>query len=302
MSVVRILEKDKIMSFLRMKITRCVVLLAALAWVLAVGGNIAIGQTNERLYATNPNDKGPPADDPNEPDVAKRPRFLWTLGRQRLPLGGSGIRSLESLHNYERWKDTPIPEERKQALLRIATTVLLSDFHPPDDLDSVRWYGMWTSVAHRDADENLISWESKLSWVRADWEVGDYTIRAGGGITIRLPKRSELAFRPEPPDFEGYDWEFLSKSALWNVLSEFFVLPFDSVEDFGLRGHLKHLAGVDVFVGEIRPPAFVLRDGKPVRVREEDILWTTKPYPRRILITDSDPQYLCVGFSFPKDE
>jgi hypothetical protein len=53
-----------------------------------------------------------------------------------------------------------------------------------------------------------------------------------------------------------------------------------------------------VFVGK-----FGLRKGSG-NPDEEPADVDTKSWkgPHRILITDSDPQYLCVGFSFPKVE
>ena len=306
------------MNFFRTQFLKRIVFFTVLFLVLVMWNEGVNAQIGERQYATDPNAKGPPPDDRNEPDVGKRPRFLWELGRQRLPFTGT-LQPLESLHNYDRWKDEPIPKERKQSLLRIATTVLLSDFHP-SDLDAVRWHGSWDSIIVYDSNGEFVAREPglKLSWLRAEWSIGSYTIRAGGGITIRLPKRSELVFRPrlmenapegavdpetgEVDDLTWYNWQYMSKTGVRKVLSDFFEIPFDSDDDFDLKGYIENCAGVAVFTGKIGPPGTLAEFGTITAKEEDSPEWKTKPYPRRILITDSDPQYICVSFSFPKEE
>lgn len=241
--------------------------------------------------AQNPNDKGPPSDDPNEPDVGKRPRFLWKLGRQRLQPFNSAIRALDAIPGYARSNDRSIPNDRKQAILESAKELLAPKLYPEDGT-SVRWYGMWTSSLRHDAEGRFVAKEpEKLSWVLAQWDVGAYQIRTGRGLRVRFPKRADLRFLPRPPDFKGrYDeWDFVSVEGLRKVLGEFFAIPFEQYDGFRVRGDIKTLAGVDVFVG-----TFWFRSG-PQDSANGSPSWKG---PHRILITDSDPQYVCVVFKF----
>lgn len=235
----------------------------------------------------------PPADDPNEPDVGKRPRFLWELGQQRIPLASGTIIAMELFRNYEQWKDRRIPDERKQQILTDAQRLLQADFLPQTQ-ELVRWYGMWGSVPVFDASQNIVSRKSSLNWALAEWDVGDYQIRTGSGLRIRLPRRPELEFRPMPSGFKGSsrDWDYVSNEGLRTVLDEFLAIPFDEYDEFWVRGYIESLAGVDVFVGK-----FGLRNVP----KEPDDVARSEPLgswgrTHRILITDSDPQYLCVSF------
>lgn len=239
--------------------------------------------------AQDPSPRPPPPDDLNEPDVAKRKRFGWELGRKRLSFGCPlNIDLLKEATN-------DIPQERKANLLERFSTLLAHDLRPTNP-EMVQWYGQWLSS--RDG--------RRLHLIVAEWSVDDIVVRALQladsdryvRILVRFPKRPSLRFRrPSQSELSGdqlFRWEYVSKTGMRHFLVEMFGLPYDSGEEFDLHGYVTTCGGVDVFTGAIRPAWARARpaDGEEVP-QDRPKVWQLR---NRILITDSDPQYVCVSF------
>lgn len=251
-------------------------------------------EERDRGRATNPSPPPLPPYDPNEPDVAKRRRFVSELHRHRL---GFCFKNLENSRNPA---DADIPDDAKAHLLEQCTT-MLADQMKPANPDAVRWYGRWNNYLTPDAAGNTL----RLDLIVAEWSIGDFVLRASQppnserymSFGFRFPKRPSVWFRRPSPSLSEKEltrWQSVPKTQVRQLLVEVFGTPYDSDEDFRLRGHVEACAGVDVYTGKIRrmPGSSPLQDAQE---GHEDFpeAWQ-RPY--RILMTDSDPQYLCVGF------
>ena len=241
----------------------------------------------ERGMAQDPMRRPPPMDDPSELDVAKRRRFLWDLGTARLDFG--------CFVSFDLLKEATddIPQERRGKLLERWSTLLADDFRPTSP-EVVQWYGQWLSYRGG----------SRLHLIVAEWSAGDFVVRASQladsgryvRILLRFPKRQSLEFHRMPTDFggESWDWEFVSKTQLRAVLVDFFDLPYTANAAFRLNLRINRCTGADVFTGRFRS-----RQAPGRKVDQNTNAANGSSFagvPERILITDSDPQYMCVSF------
>jgi hypothetical protein len=252
-------------------------------------------QPEDRKIAQDPSPRVPPPDDPGELDVAKRHRFRWELRHQRL--GGF----LFDMDELLRDAAGDVPEETKTRLLERWSSLLAADMKAAHT-GVVRWYGQW--VHYLPDPEGKLT----LDLIVAEWSVRGVLVRASeladspryASIAFRLPKREGLRFRPRPPESEFTDvvdfmkWQFVSKTELPKVLTELFALPYQSDAEFGVHGHVETCAGVEVFAGEILGRRGA--DSRPIGIVSLPPDGTRWAAPGRILITDSDPQYLCLSF------
>jgi hypothetical protein len=112
-------------------------------------------------------------------------------------------------------------------------------------------------------------------------------------IRLRLRGSDRLDLHQRPMDFRpGGErvrerWDFFNSRAFHDLLSRVFTVPFTSANDYLVDGYDTVHEGVTVFHGKVIPNA------------------PTGPAPSwnemRLLVTDSDPQYFCVGLTFPVD-
>lgn len=101
-----------------------------------------------------------------------------------------------------------------------------------------------------------------------------------------------------PADFDRYssDWEFVSKAELRAALVDFFDLSYPSDAPFRPRGRIQTCTGADVFTATFRP-----RQGPRGKADQNTNDTSGPPFAgvlERILITDSNPQYMCLSFDF----
>jgi len=239
----------------------------------------------------------PPPDDPNERDVAKRRRFIHELNHQRINLCFQYDDLLKEASN-------DIPGEKKASVLERWMAMIADDFKPASP-EAVRWYANWADYGNPDAAGNV---GLTIRGIVGEWVGRGSVIRASQladsdryvFFRISFPKRPGLQFNPRPPQSEFRDldkyfrWDFVPKAEVRKLLLEHFSLPYESDMDLPLHGQVDKCAGVDVFTGRIDrpPPADADPEGVPAA---EDKLWAG-PAPDRILITDSDPQYVCLSF------
>lgn len=249
--------------------------------------------------ATDPNPRPPPPDDPNETDIAKRGRFRWALSRARV---GGGFPSPEL---FKEAKDA-IPENEQRDLIRLTSGLLDNGLHPLAS-QSIQWLALWADYGNPDAAGRV---GLTMTAICAEWSIGKVTVRVDRSrdplpsnrihLRLRFPKRPSFVFRPRPDQSTFGDnlddywrWEYFSKTELRKVLVEFFNLPYQSDDDFDVRGHIDHIDGVMVYTGQIGPPRWLAYG--PID-RPHLTEWDG---PQRILITDSDPQYICLSFKLP---
>jgi len=107
-----------------------------------------------------------------------------------------------------------------------------------------------------------------------------------------------LEFRPRPAELEPGDdgfkeWEFVPTVEIEKLLSE--LLQLDH-QQFRIEGQLHSVDGVYIFHGKFDPPDAV-RTGGVDPDGEAFTLTATG-----IMITNSDPQYVGLGFDVLKDE
>jgi hypothetical protein len=256
-------------------------------FVALSSNSVSVGQVDSSLRAAESTSECIATEADEDPDVANRPCFVKLLNRKRISLGFHSP-------NASKISQDKFPSRYREELFGLANGVLLPQWMP-QEMDKVHWYaiGYYGSTEFRPGNVVLGTWAVE----NIEFQISALSIR------VRLPKRSALEFRPEPVrTLEELDknlgWDFVSKAGLRDVLAEFFAIPFDQYDDFWVRGYLTGATDVPVFVGK-----FGLRKGSG-NPDEEPADVDTKSWkgPHRILITDSDPQYLCVGFSFPKVE
>lgn len=241
--------------------------------------------------ASDPTAVPPPPDDPNERDLAKRKRFLWELGRGRI---GGALLDMGSLKPAS----DAVTKEEKTRLLTRWSTLLANKLRPVRE-EEVRWYGLW--VHSRDG--------ARLNWIVAEWSAAGFLVRASASpdnhryvpLLIRFPNRADLQFRARPPDtdtgdtsLDRSDWEYVPTTGVRRAVGDLFVVPNGLTADFRVRGQSRNCAGVEVFTAEIALPNAGGVDQVQTSLAPESIL-------ARILITDSDPQYLCLTFDLSQD-
>jgi len=113
-------------------------------------------------------------------------------------------------------------------------------------------------------------------------------------IRLRLDPDHRLALRARPAEYSVGDrmnepWDFFEPTAFHELLTEVFRVPFERADDYSIRGYDTEYAGVRVFHGRIRSSERVtqLREDKS---RSRLHWWDGMS----LLVTDSDPQYLCL--------
>jgi len=233
----------------------------------------------------------PPPDDPSESDIAKQRRFIWAIHAARI---GGAFQYPELLSAA----DERLSEKERKDLLERSRVLLGADSKCPNP-DLVKWRVQW--LDSRDGPY--------IRLVVAEWTVGVRTVRISAlrnssyvSALIGLPQYLGLHVRQRPPqeEFENYDdyenWQYISKSELRKSLADIFGLEYPSDKDLNLRGYVEVCADVPVFTGHIDPPPSNNRPVIAPNDRRKPAEWAN------LLITDSDPQYICLGVPIPQQE
>jgi hypothetical protein len=260
------------------------VLLCAVPAATHAQANSGPPQRTDRI-ATNPFAEPPPPDDPNEPDPAKRKNFLWWLGRKRLP--GNCLWNVDSLTS-EAARD--IPKETKTQAMENWLTLLNDDLMPPSE-EEINWYGTWVS-----SPRGL-----QLYVIVGEWTTDGYLIRFSQLVdsdrycsaTVRAARRPTLQFRRRPPNLDARGdakWDTVPQKQVKDVLNEITGREIKAAES---RGYITGSMDIPVFTGTFHWPSAAgpVNDETPAGAAVPEY-----PRPNHILITDSDPQYVCVRF------
>jgi hypothetical protein len=160
----------------------------------------------------------------------------------------------------------------------------------------------WRGLAYeREISDALRVLETR--WGRADHSFAASLVRVAPGnpllrIRVQLSKENRLAILPRPdqkefPSYAAFDAHpFVDKEGMLRVLATVFHFPFKTSDDFKILASDGVYAGVEVVSGTIwsRYVAHERQDGP---IDNSDFDWYDEV---RFLLTDSDPQYLCIGF------
>lgn len=270
---------------------------------------------NERAHRHN-NDMSccaPCAPEANQdPDVFRRPCFLRALSKSRKGIeASSGLMFSDGI-------DVPAGQTAAARLegFRTLLSSLLQPAFLPQAWDGVKFYvpypPMKAVVELRSGVKTFVGYEPDRATGVVELEEGDaiqaaWTVEGievlprmrysekqrTNKIEIRLrlygDERLELRWRSKHKEVlfgsgEWEQWVFVDKLAFHQFLGKVFRVPFQTPDDFVFDGYDTEHKGVSVFHGTI-----VSREQGRVWVGGEDP-------PQRILITDSDPQYVCLSF------
>lgn len=246
------------------------------------------GQDPKR--ATNPfPPPPPPPDDPNERDVAKRDLFLSVINRHRVCFGCCTWR----VDRLSEAGDDVSPDA-KEKFLETWLSLVTSELRAPHE-EAIKWYGQWVH-----ADEG-----PKLLQIVAEWGVADYLVRFSQladsdrycSVTVRSPRRPGLEFHRKPAALDKAQhpaWESVPRAQLSGLLAELISLDREKVELLGSHGRITGGAGVEVFTGTFDWQN--LASSAPAQDLDPVTGVLATPMPERILITNSDPQYVCIRF------
>jgi len=283
---------------LRSRDTTLVLLL--IAAVCASGANLVAGEPppvdldRPAAVPTPPRPPMPLTEADFDPDVAKRPRLRMALGKARLgapfcefelPSGSGPLLPSEG-----------IPAVAKQTLRRRWELVVAQPFLPFSE-DDVEWKGR---------DEYPTAPEQNTLAARWMTSVGALTAKsmpAANGIVfcLRMSGDDRVSFRfltntegpaaaSRPEDV--FPQDIVDKPRLREILSTCFRFPFETVDDFEVfSGPSGVYEGVPVFSGSIRW-------SRPLADESATLGWENRSdaFNRaRLSITDSEPQYLCIG-------
>jgi len=242
------------------------------------------------------------------PDVFQRPRFLGALSETR-----NAYYALIGVEPGIRVDEGRIDRERINAMKSVISTVFQRSAVPSgwrgveiygkavrlkpwpagmlEPAGNVRELDLTTPIERLEPTDGLY----------AEWSSGGIEILAvGSSARLKLPPERRMKISPKPRDFvesvnnQEYFWDFFDRKALHSLLTTVFQVPFTTEDDFVLEGYTRKLEGVQCFFGNLQSKEAHLggRHGRP------------KPPPAwwdriNIFVTDSDPQYFCVGIEFP---
>jgi hypothetical protein len=124
----------------------------------------------------------------------------------------------------------------------------------------------------------------------------------GAGVRLRLHGEPRITFRfvsqeeRYAPGADYWPQDAIDKPKLLELLTTVFRFPFQTVDDFVVLGGGSEVEGVRVFMGAIQSRAWSER-GKVGR----EVPGPAWHHDCKFLVTDSNPQYFCVGLTFPVD-
>jgi hypothetical protein len=117
-------------------------------------------------------------------------------------------------------------------------------------------------------------------------------LRGEARITFRFVSQEERY----APGADPWPQDVIDKPKLLDILTKIFRFPFQTTDDFVvLGGGSLPVEGIRVFVGRIESRAWADR-GKVGRAVPAPAWY----HDMRLFVTDSDPQYFCVGVHLPE--
>ncbi|MBI1825924.1 MAG: hypothetical protein HY287_16330 [Planctomycetes bacterium] len=242
------------------------------------------------------------------PDVFERPRFLSALSATL-----NANYALIGVRSGIRVDEGKIDRERIDAMKSAISTVFQPAVVPrgwrgmeiygkavrfkpwpagmPEPAGNVRELDLTVPIEHLEPTDRFY----------AEWSSGGIKIlTVGSSARLKLPPERRMKISPKPRDFverhnnQQYFWDFFDRKALHSLLTTVFQVPYKTEDDFILEGYTQELEGVRCLFGRLQSREAYLggRHGHP------------KPPPAwwdriSIFVTDSDPQYFCVGIEFP---
>ncbi len=216
------------------------------------------------------------------PDVARRPRFVTALSRARVSYGVFlGVR------------DPDLPGDRipkdEQAQFNGFLERVLSDEFLPTSWDPAQ-RSAYSAYIPGDARIEVVSWKTPFGDVRVSRSRKTDAVK----VRLRVADAHRLVVRSRRgplPDVISIVKErdqksvFFETEALHRLLTGVFRVPFDTEGDYHIQGRIREFEGVRVFVGRVSANHWS----------------TTDPHwydNLRLLVTDSDPQYVGVSIDF----
>ena len=147
-------------------------------------------------------------------------------------------------------------------------------------------YGEWTVGAI-----DVLPW---AVYYGEEYPIGaSIRLRLHGDWRLALHERPSDDSRRKPVDALNI---FFEPALFHNLLVEVFRVPFEGPEDYLVDGRDAKYDGVRVFQGRIYSPDYY----NDYRARESDHLPPPKEHwwdQMSLLVTDSDPQYFCLGIA-----
>jgi len=276
----------------------CAIVLAAVVSIATADAQtIETDHSRDALDPSGPHP--PPPDDPGERDLAKRPRFMWRLQSSR----EAGCFPAPELFKPG---DDDVPAQEKFELLRLVEEI--TPRLTPRIRSDVEWYVHWGTYASLRETEGL---ERRLEATVAEWDVGPLRVRVSRaraplptqyvGFRIRMPRSPSLELHDRPVGTErdrpdvGARWEYVPKAELHEAMRSIFGIGDELLVEFTGEGELMNIEGVDVLVGKHRRPR---GNGEIDEVNRP----VARLVSHSLLITDSDPQYICMSFDVGSQE
>lgn len=243
----------------------------------------------------NPEPERGPVPEDNDPDVAKRPGLHTALNKNRVWTGMPSVFTRETFLTAEK-----VPASAKDTLRKQWEKVVAAQFLPSREED-IEWRGANDYPTAPEQRSLAARWTTPVGTFIAD----GIPISNGLNLCLQLSGDDRLTFRFLRRDTEGaaaasrpedlVPQDILDKPRLLEILTTYLRFPFQSVDEFRvISGPSGTYDGVRIFSGSIRW-AHPLPAGAPDFAR---LGRHSETYNEAKLgITDSDPQYLCIGIA-----
>lgn len=241
----------------------------------------------------NPEPEQGPVPEDNDPDIAKRPAFLVALGKKRM-VGAAFESPIAQKFGRERLPDARIAQ---------LSEWIVQVFQPavtPGNVRILDWYGLGYQDRLTPDDRMCARWSAGDISFRVCSSIRDDT--RGLSVQVRLLGEDRIEVRPFPlpgkmteedleKEVELKDkWKYFDALQFYRLITKLFQVTFESPRSYQLVGGTGEFAGVPVFWGSIR--------SEYLRVPEHEAnpRWFDE---LNVVVTDSDPQYLCMSISIP---
>lgn len=266
----------------------------AIMQVFAAGDDAQQEHSSRQAAKKSPASAKRPVEDLNEPDVAKRTSFVQELSERRQNFG------CFLSDTVLRKADDRLSKAERDDLINACSEVVSPDLLP-EDSESVIWW-----------QRNLYPPDTAaVDWVVGEWTVRNRTIRVSRHpgadifrVLMSLPGSDLLgaAFADRPA--EANDGQVNKASRIVSRENIHLFLNGITTADLEFEGvrlvdtTTAACAGVDVHALKIIRPAQGMQHGGDTGAVQAPA--SSGTYPTRLLIVDSDPQYVCLLFDRSK--
>jgi hypothetical protein len=241
----------------------------------------------------NPEPERGPVPEDSDPDLAKRPALLAALAKKRLVLGLHSVFTLENSYATDK-----VLESAKAVLRARWVKVIAPEFLPSEE-EAIEWRGSNDYPTAPQQRRVGARWETPIGVMITESSEFSSSIK----VCLQLSGEDRISFRFHGPH-EGTHAErpedtapqdILDKPRLLEILTNCFRFPFDTVKDFRVvNGPSGVYEGVRIFSGSFRWSRSRLAD----RPELGQLGRGWKEYNEAdLFITDSEPQYFCIGMS-----